>query len=101
MPKPDFDSSVFKAIDQGLNMLGESPKKVLVFHLEKALGIEWQNILNNLAGFEETLRIFFGPGYNYIDSIFRQNLENSIGQNLEQNKTFTECVKCLREKEQK
>lgn len=95
MPKPPIESIVLRAIEQGLDVLGESPKKALLYHLDNALGISWQNTSANIKHFEEALKMFFGPGYNYLEAIFRQNLQNASGENLDEYKSLSECVDYL------
>jgi|WetSurMetagenome_2_1015567.scaffolds.fasta_scaffold179430_2 hypothetical protein len=101
MPKPPIESIILRAIDEGLDVLGESPKKALLYHLEKGLGISWQNVSIDIERFEEALKLFFGPGYSYIYTIFRKNLQNFSGEKLEEFKSFSECVSYLQRKEQK
>ena len=92
MPKPIDDFIVIMAIDHGLSVLGDSPKKALFFYLEKEFGLALQEIPKNIAVFEETLKKFFGLGYNSLDSLFRQSLQDTSGVNLQSCGSFAECV---------
>lgn len=95
MPKPIDDLLVLMAIDKGLSALGDSPKKALLFYLEKDFGLDWQEIPKNIATFEEVLKKFFGLGYNFLDSLFRQSLQEASGVNLQSYRSFADCVSCL------
>jgi hypothetical protein len=98
MLKPPIESIIIRAIDQGLDVLGKSPKKALLYHLENGFGISGHTTFSDFDHFEEALRLFFGPGYDYLDSIFCQNLQNASGENLEKCKSFSECVGYLSSK---
>ena len=98
MPQLPIESIIIRAIDQGLDVLGESPKKALLYHLENGLGVSGHNAFSDIERFEKALRLFFGPGYTYLDSVFRQNLQNFSGENLENYKSFSECVGYLSSK---
>ena len=52
MPQPPIESIVLRAINQGLDVLGESPKKALLYHLENGLGISWENAFTEIERLE-------------------------------------------------
>ena len=95
MPKPIDDLIVLKAIDEGLSALGDSPKKALLFHLEKDFGLNWQGIPQNVEAFEEALKKIFGLGYNFLDSLFCQSLQETTEVDPQSYRSFAECVSCL------
>lgn len=95
MSNPSVESVLLRVIDQGLDILGENPKKALFYHLEKTLGISLQDSSTNVKRIEEALKAFFGSGYSYLDAIFRLNLQNALGKNLEKYQSFSECIDYL------
>jgi hypothetical protein len=98
MSKPITDNLVLEVIDRGLDTLGASGKKAVWFYLEQDPSFEREKVPENLENFEKALRSLFGLGYNFLDSIFRIDLEKTVGQNLRENGSFPECVSYLRAK---
>lgn len=93
MPKQRLDDRlILEAIDWGLNVIGESPKKALLFRLENELGFEWKDIPENIDAFEGALKQVFGVGYKYFDSLFCKYIQDSISKDLSGTESFAECV---------
>jgi hypothetical protein len=95
------DEIILDTIDKGLNLLGENPKCALWFCLEKDFKFDRHKVPENLEAFEEALKSFFGLGYNFLESFFRQHLQKATGEDLKDYKTFADCVRGLRKKAEK
>ena len=69
------DEIVLDVIDKGFSALGESPKRAIWYYLEKELKFARHQVPENLDAFEGALQKFFGLGYNFLESLFRQQLQ--------------------------
>ena len=87
---------ILKAIDQGLDILGNTSKEAFFFHLERIFKITPVNIISNIEGFQEAMKKFFGQGYYHIESLIRYYLQSFTGQELSEHMDLSECVKYLR-----
>lgn len=92
------DEIILDIVDKGLAALGESPKQAMWYHLEKDFKFERQKVPENLEAFEGVLQKFFGLGYSFLESLFRQQLREATGEDLKGYKTFVDCVRGLRAK---
>jgi hypothetical protein len=96
MSKQITNELIFTVVQKGLDALGESPKRTLWFYLEQEYGFTRKNIPENLTSFQDVLQKFFGLGYTFLDTLFRQYLCQETNENLEGYSTFVECVNALR-----
>ena len=92
------DELVIEIIDKGFSALGDSPKQAIWYCLEKDFKLERQKVPEKLEAFEETLKRFFGLGYSFLEGLFRQNLQEATGEDLQCYKSFAGCVRGLRKK---
>jgi hypothetical protein len=98
MPQLVNDEIILDTIDKGLNLLGENPKQALWYCLEKDFQFDRHKVPENLESFEETLKGFFGLGYNFLEAHFRQQLQKATAEDLQGYKTFADCIHGLRKK---
>ena len=92
------DEMVLDVIDKGLSALGESPKQAIWYYLEKDFKINSHQLPENLDAFEGALQKVFGLGYSFLESLFRQQLHETTGKDLQGYKSFADCVRSLRMK---
>ena len=96
----DFLSDAFhnglllEVIERGLDSLGESPKKAVWIVLEEQFNIDRNEIPLNINEITNALQNIFGLGYNFLDTLFKQNLEDATGK-VFKNKNFSESVGSL------
>ena len=90
----DFNKILLSAVDEGLCLLGDSPKQAVLFHLESSFQMKEENIPGNLTEFKKALEGIFGPGAVYLEKAIVRRLNEKLGLNLEEgkNKDFLECV---------
>jgi hypothetical protein len=93
-----IDDVILTAIDKGLASLGESPKQAIWFCLEKDFNFDRNKVPENVEAFAKVLQSFFGLGYNFLESIFIENLSEATGEDLSSQLSFVECVTRLRMK---
>ena len=86
---------ILDIIDQGLEALGQSPKKAIWFLLEKDFNFNRYDLPENLREFQEVLQKIFGMGYNFLDTLFRHYLEEATGEKFPQSMKFCDCVESL------
>ena len=101
MPKHSFEKLLLNAIDEGLSALGESPKRVVYFYLEKKFNISRREIPDKIEDFVEALEKIFGLGAKFLQILIIKQLYQKIEKNLEWNEeqtdlTFTEYIVAAR-----
>lgn len=95
MAQDDFDKVLISAVDEGLCLLGNSPKQAVFFHLETSFQLKKENIPSNLTEFQKALEDIFGPGAIYLEEIIVKRLHEKLGLNFRKSEgaSFLECVK--------
>ena len=101
LPKHSFEKLLLNAIDEGLSALGESPKRVVYFYLEKKFNISRREIPDKIEDFIEALEKIFGLGAKFLQILIIKQLYQKIEKNLEWNEeqtdlTFTEYIVAAR-----
>ncbi len=96
-PSSNLEEIVMQAIDNGLDCLGQTPKKALLFHLEKEFKFNQEQICQNVAVFQHFLEKFFGSGYQFLDSLFCQYLAELTNEKFDGFVCFVDCVNYLYE----
>lgn len=61
-PNAKFNELLMEAVDEGLNLIGESAKQSLYFHLKKEFGIDKNDIPVRVEEFAAALEAIFGLG---------------------------------------
>ncbi|MCW4035065.1 MAG: hypothetical protein NWF03_06835 [Candidatus Bathyarchaeota archaeon] len=97
----NFDNQLLDAIDEGLNLLGDSSKQALYFYLQKTFKINRQDIPYKIEEFEEAIEKIFGTGAKILQIQIMKSLFKKVGSNVKQhpkqkNLTFNEYVETLR-----
>lgn len=85
---------LLEVIECGLDSLGESPKKAVWIVLEEQFNIDRNEISSNIKEITNALQNIFGLGYNFLDTLFKQKLEDLTGK-VFKNKNFLESVDSL------
>jgi hypothetical protein len=98
MTKTITNGLILEIIDLGLNAVGDSGKKAVLFYLEQTSHFSREKIPENLELFEKSLRELFGLGYNFLDSILITKLQEATSENFSNHASFVECIKYLRNK---
>jgi len=62
MTEKEFKRILSNAIDETFSLLGESPKKFIVYHLENTFGLKASDYPDDVEGFDRALKDVFGPG---------------------------------------
>ena len=93
------DKLVLQVIERGFDSLGESPKQAVWFCLEEKFGFNRKKVAENIEAFEEALQKIFGLGYNFLDTLFRQYLQEATGEKFHNCASFAECVSLLQSRE--
>ena len=96
MSKQLTDSLLLSIIDDGLDALGESGKKAVWFYLQQDPNFSREKIPQNLESFEKALQNLFGLGYDFLESLFRRDLQDATGKDLSKKRSLSECVSYLR-----
>jgi hypothetical protein len=94
----NFDRILLSAVDEGLCLLGDSPKQAILFHLESSFQIKEENIPSNLTEFKKALEGIFGPGAVYLEKAIVRRLHEKLGLKFEEDRKrdFLECVEIAR-----
>jgi len=96
-----YESLRLKAIEEGLSSLGNSPKRVVYFYIEKKFNIKRREIPIKTEEFVDALERIFGLGAKFLEILIIKRLYEKVGQIFEWNEhhtdlTFTEYVAAAR-----
>jgi len=92
LPKQSFERLLLKAIDEGLSSLGDSPKRVVYFYLEKRFKVKKREIPYKIEDFVDALEKIFGLGAKFLEILIIKQLYEKVGQIFEWNKGQTDLV---------
>jgi len=98
LTKNDFNKALSSAVDEGLCLLGDSPKQAILFYLETSFKLKEENIASNLTEFKKALEGIFGPGATYLEGVIVKRLHEKLGLAFEEAKSadFVENVENVR-----
>ncbi|MGB9853771.1 MAG: hypothetical protein ACPLRY_03065 [Candidatus Bathyarchaeales archaeon] len=90
--------NLLTAVEEGLSMLGDSPKQAIIFHIENSFKIKREEIPKNLTEFTKALEKIFGPGAPYIERLILKRLHDKLNLEFEnsENLDFLNSVENLR-----
>jgi hypothetical protein len=74
-----FEELLLEAIDEGLSLLGESPKAAIYFHLEKTFSIKRQDIPYKIEEFTNAIERMFGVGAKIVEIRIMKILFKKVG----------------------
>ena len=93
MSQNNFNKIILAAVEDGLSSLGDSPKQVIIFHLETSFHIKKEQIPENLTEFTKALEGIFGPGASYLEKLILKHLYGKLSLKFEEKSgNFLECV---------
>jgi hypothetical protein len=70
----DFEKLFIEAIDEGLNVLGESGKQMVFFHLQNSYSVKKHEIPKKPEVFAAGLEKIFGAGASVIEKLILKSL---------------------------
>ena len=93
----NFEEILLEAIDEGLSLLGESPKQAVYFHLEKTFKMNRLDIPDRIEDFTDAVEKIFGSGAKILEIQIMKCLFKKIGYTFKhypkkKNLTFTEYI---------
>ena len=96
-----FEEALLEAIDEGLSLLGESPKQMVYYHLEETFKINRQDIPFKIEEFTDAIEKIFGSGAKIIEIQIMKALYEKLGNNFKYypkqvNLTLTDYVAAVR-----
>jgi len=97
----NFEDVLMEAIDEGLDVLGESSKHALYFHLEKTFKMNRQDIPYRIEEFTDAVEKIFGKGAKIIEIQIMKCLFKKVGYTVklypkQKSLTFTEYVTAIK-----
>jgi hypothetical protein len=97
----NFEKLFVEAVDEGLNILSESGKQMVFFHLERDCAVDRQNISERSESFGKELEKIFGAGARVLEQQIIKNLYSKLGLRFEEKKgfSFEDYVKKARQEE--
>ena len=95
----DFDKLFIEAVDEGLDVLGESGRQMIFFHLEKSCSIKRHEIPKKPEAFAAGLEKIFGAGASVIEKLIVKSLYSKLGLKYEdkEERPFADYVKNVKE----
>jgi len=96
-----FEELLLEAIDEGLSLLGETPKQAVYFHLEKTFKIKRLDIPYRIEEFTDAIEKIFGTGAKIIEIQIMKCLFKKVGYKFKHHPkqkklTFTEYVAAVK-----
>ncbi|KPV62988.1 MAG: hypothetical protein AOA66_1058 [Candidatus Bathyarchaeota archaeon BA2] len=85
----DFEKLFIEAVDEGLNVLGESGKQMIFFHLEKSCSIKKHEIPKKPEAFAEGLEKIFGAGASVLEKLIVKSLYSKLGLKCKEKSEYT------------
>ncbi|UCD39861.1 MAG: hypothetical protein JSV87_05505 [Candidatus Bathyarchaeota archaeon] len=79
----DFQKLLLEAVDEGLSSLGDHPKKVIYFYLEKTFAIKKPDIPYKIEEFTAAIEKIFGHGAKILEIRIMQHLFEKVGNAFE------------------
>jgi len=79
----DFDKLFIEAVDEGLDVLGESGRQMIFFHLEKSCSIKRHEIPKKPEAFAAGLEKIFGAGASVLEKLIVKSLYSKLGLKYE------------------
>jgi len=95
----DFDKLFIEAVDEGLDVLGESGRQMIFFHLEKSYSIKRHEIPKKPEAFAKGLKKIFGAGASVLEKLIVKSLYSKLGLKYEDKEEcpFADYVKDVKE----
>jgi len=82
-PNFGFEELLLEAVDEALSSLGDSPKQVIYFYLEKTFKIKKIDIPNKIDGFTNAIEKIFGYGAKHLEIQIMKRLYEKVGHDFE------------------
>lgn len=89
MDKKKFNEHLIGAIDNGLQLLGESVRQVVYHYVERDSQLTREKIPERLEVFHETLEGTFGSGAKVIEKLIVRGLYDRLGVSFEDHQDWT------------
>jgi len=87
--KKDLDKLLEEAVDEGLNVLGNSGKQMLFFHLEKSFSLKKNEILKKPETFTVAIEEIFGAGALVLERLIIKSVYSKLGLKYQEKKECT------------
>jgi hypothetical protein len=84
----NFENTLLRAVDDGLLLLGETPRKAIYYHLHEKFQLERENIPEEIEEFARALNAIFGSGAEVIEKFIVKELYRGLKFNLEEKMNF-------------
>jgi hypothetical protein len=84
----DFEKLLVEAVDEGLNILSESGKQMVFFHLETDCSISKNDIPEKSGIFADGLEKIFGAGATVLEQHIIKSLYSKLGLKYEEKKDY-------------
>jgi len=102
LPSSGFEKFMLEAVDEGLSLLGDSPKQAFYSYLDKAFKIKKQDIPSKIEEFTDAIERVFGNSAKLLEIEIMKHLYRKVGHNFEypsetNNLLFTEYVEAARQ----
>lgn len=100
--KTKFEEILLEAIDEGLSLLGESPKQALYFHLEETFNMNRQDIPYKIEEFSNVIEKIFGAGAKILKIQIMKCIFKKIGYSFkhypkQKSLTFKEYIAAVKQ----
>lgn len=99
--KTKFEEILLEAIDEGLSLLGESPKQAIYFHLKETFNMNRQDIPYKIEEFTNAIEKIFGAGAKILKIQIMKCIFKKIGYSFkhypkQKSLTFKEYIAAVK-----
>ena len=84
-----MDKLLEEAIDNGLNVLGNSGKQMLFFYLEQSYSLKKHEIAQKPEVFEAAIHQIFGAGAPVLEKLIVESVYSKLGLKYHEKKKYT------------
>ena len=95
----NFEKTLLRAVDDGLLLLGETPRKAIYYHLNEKFQLKRESILEKIEEFAQALNAIFGSGAEHIEKFIVKELYHGLRFRYEEKMSF-EFADYVRQAEQ-
>lgn len=86
--KPNFKELLLRAVEDGLLVLGETPREVIYYYLKTKFKLKREDIPEEAEQFDRALNSIFGPGAEIIEGYIVKDLYQRLRLNFEEKEDF-------------
>jgi hypothetical protein len=86
--KSNLKKSLLRAVEDGLRVLGKSPREAIYYYLKTNFQLKREDIPEETEQFDKALNSIFGPGAEIIEKYIIRDLYHRLKLNFDEKEDF-------------